>query len=57
MLNRELVKRTVIENVTECYNIEQSSLVNVGRNRRTEGEIRYAAGELVEIFLTQLILF
>lgn len=44
----------VIKNVTFCYNREQAELANIGKRRKTEGEIRQAAGELVEHILQNI---
>lgn len=53
-MNREQIKQKVIDDVINNYNIEQSNLVNVGIHHTTEGEIRYAAGELVEKILQSI---
>ena len=50
-MNREQIKQTVIEKVINSYDLEHANLVNIGIRHRTEGEIRYAAGELVEKIL------
>lgn len=47
----ERVVRNTIINVRKCYDIEQEKLSEVGRKHRTEGEIRAAAGLLVEKIL------
>lgn len=53
-MDRKLIKQNVIENIEQIYNTEQSNLVNVGIRHITEGEIRYAAGELVESVLQSI---
>ena len=47
-LNFELVAKRAIEFASACYEKEQELLKRVGIVHKTEGEIRYAAGELVE---------
>ena len=53
-MNREQIKQKVIEDAISCYDIEQANLVNIGLHHTTEGEIRYAAGELVEKILQSI---
>src|SRR5574344_11651 len=45
------IKSLVKQNVTKTYDIEQANLVAICNHHKTEGEIRYAAGELVEKIL------
>ena len=54
MLNRNKIKSDVIQSVNHCYDVEQNNLVQIGLHHRTEGEIRYAAGELVESVLKSI---
>ena len=54
MINRKVIIDKVLENVELCYDNVQAELVNIGINHRTEGEIRYAAGELVEKVLQSI---
>lgn len=50
-LNDEEIIQTVLANVKNRYEKEQQLLSTIGLNHKTEGEIRYAAGELVERIL------
>lgn len=52
--NLEDIQEVVKENVIQTYNKEQAKLVEIGRIHQTEGEIRYAAGELVEKVLQSI---
>ncbi len=54
-MNLENLCEKVIADVTRCYNSEQAKLMQIGIHRKTEGEIRYAAGELVERVLQSII--
>ena len=53
-MNREQIKRKVIDDIIAKYDAEQANLVNIGLHHTTEGEIRYAAGELVEKILQSI---
>lgn len=53
-MDRNIIKNKVIENIKNCYDTEQSILVQVGLHHLTEGQIRYAAGELVEHILQNI---
>lgn len=53
-LDRNKIKETVKNDVVTCYDNEQLSLFNIGVHHNTEGEIRYAAGELVEKVLNTI---
>lgn len=53
-MDRDIVKQKVINDIINCYNFEQSNLMNIGLHHTTEGEIRYAAGELVERILKSI---
>ena len=53
-MNREQIKRKVIDDIVAKYDAEQANLVNIGLHHTTEGEIRYAAGELVEKILQSI---
>lgn len=53
-MNREQIKRKVIDDIVAKYDSEQANLVNIGLHHTTEGEIRYAAGELVEKILQSI---
>ena len=48
------VIQTVLTNVTRCYDVEQAALVRLGNTAQTEGQIRAAAGELVESILQNI---
>lgn len=48
------VIRTVLANVARCYDREQASLVQLGSTAQTEGQIRAAAGELIESVLQNI---
>ena len=50
-INENDVVRKVLNDISICYNFEQEKLRLIGINHNTEGEIRYAAGNLVEIIL------
>lgn len=50
MDNNEIINK-IICNIEECYDKEQSSLHELSLNANTEGEIREAAGNLVEHIL------
>lgn len=54
MIDRTKIKNDVRDSVENCYNTEQYHLVQIGLNHKTEGEIRYAAGELVESVLKSI---
>ncbi len=47
---KSVVQKAII-NVRKCYDIEQEKLSEIGRKHKTEGEIRAAAGLLVEKIL------
>ena len=51
MINREDVIEKVLEEVEKSYDFEQENLRQIGLQHRTEGEIRHAAGQLVENIL------
>ena len=53
-MDREQIKKKVIENIIARYDTEHAKLVNIGLHHTTEGEIRYAAGELVEKMLQSI---
>ena len=55
MINREIIKDKVIKEVSKCYDKEQAALAKIGLQHNTEGEIRYAAGVLVEHILQNII--
>ena len=54
MLNRNEIKTKVIQEIEQCYTVEQKKLVGIGVKHQTEGEIRYAAGVLVENILQKI---
>lgn len=54
MTNRQEIINTVIANLKICYDREQKKLEDIGKKHKTEGEIRYAAGELVEHILQNI---
>lgn len=47
-MNFDLVATRAVEFALSCYEKEQLNLKQIGITHKTEGEIRYAAGELVE---------
>ena len=49
------IEDVVITNIRICYDREQEALVQLGRRSKTEGEIRAAAGNLVEHLLQNII--
>lgn len=53
-MDRDIIKQKVINDIVSRYDIEQANLVNIGLHHITEGEIRYAAGELVEKILQSI---
>ncbi|MCI8413786.1 MAG: hypothetical protein HFE47_06835 [Clostridia bacterium] len=50
----EKVIENVVTDVTNCYYTEQETLKQIGLVHKTEGAIRYAAGELVEKVLQSI---
>lgn len=54
MIDRNIIKDNILECVRQTYDKEQSNLVEIGLHHTTEGEIRYAAGELVERILQSI---
>lgn len=54
MNNKEKIINNVIENLKICYDEEQRKLGIIGKEHKTEGQIRQAAGELVEHILQNI---
>lgn len=50
-MEKEQIISTIIENVEDCYDKEQDKLHKLSLSANTEGEIREAAGNLVECVL------
>ncbi len=50
----KVLEAKVFENFSQCYDKEQSSLYNLALHCKTEGEIRAAAGNLVEALLQNI---
>ncbi len=55
MNNQHVIINKVLENIKVCYDREQKKLEKIGKAHKTEGEIRHAAGELVEHILQNII--
>ena len=53
-MNRDDIVNKVIKNCHIFYDREHPKLVQLGRRAKTEGEIRYAAGDFVEKFLQHI---
>lgn len=51
---KERIATFVIENLIKCYDKEQKKLAEIGHHHKTEGEIRNAAGNLVEHILQNI---